>query len=148
MKVKDCMCHDVCYVKPDASIYDVTKIMSSNHIGCLPVCNDNCQVVGLVTDRDIALRCVACDKDAKQTPVSEIMTCNVCCCGIEDELYQAENKMAQNQIRRLPVTENGKVVGMLTIGDLAKYNSEIGSEIISATMENICKCGEDAKNAE
>jgi len=148
MKVKDCMCHDICYVKPNTSIYDVTKIMSSNHIGCLPVCDDNARVVGLVTDRDITLRCVACDKDAKQTPVSEIMSCNVCCCETEDELYQAETKMAQNQIRRLPVTENGKVVGILTLGDLAKYNEEIGSEIIASTFENICNCENNTKNAE
>ena len=148
MKVKDCMCRDVCYVKPYTSIYEVTKIMSNNHVGCLPVCNENCQVVGLVTDRDIALRCVACDKDTKQTPVSEIMTCNVCCCGIDDEIYTAQYKMAENQVRRLPVTENGKIVGILTIGDLTQYNNEIGKDEVTTTFENICSCHYNAKNAE
>jgi len=148
MKVKDCMCHDVCYVKPNTSIYEVTKIMSDNHVGCLPVCNDNCQVVGLVTDRDIALRTVACDKNAKQTPVSEIMTCNICCCEITDDIYDAQNKMSENQVRRLPVTENGKVVGILTLGDLAQYNKEIGQENVCTTIENICRCDGNIKNAE
>lgn len=148
MKVKDCMCHDICYVKPNTNIYEVTKIMSNNHIGCLPVCNENAQIVGLVTDRDIALRCIACDKDVKQTPVSEIMTNNVCCCGIEDDIYEAEKQMAKNQIRRLPVTNNGKVVGILTLGDLAKYNEEIGMENVSTTFEKICSCKGNSKNAE
>ena len=135
MKVKECMCTDVACVKPETTICDVAKLMLNKHVGCIPVCDNNKNVVGLVTDRDLTLRSLACEKDIKQTPVSEIMSCNVCCCETEDELYQAETKMAQNQIRRLPVTENGKVVGILTLGDLAKYNEEIGSEIIASTFE-------------
>ena len=53
MKVKDCMCHEVAYVNPDCSVEDCAKLMCNNHIGCIPVCNTEKQVVGLVTDRDI-----------------------------------------------------------------------------------------------
>ena len=79
MKVKDCMCHEVAYVNPDCSVEDCAKLMCHNHIGCVPVCNTEKQVVGLITDRDILLRTVGCGKDIKNTTVSDIMTCKVCC---------------------------------------------------------------------
>ena len=76
MKVKDCMCGEVCWVKPDTKVYEVAKIMNQNHIGCVPVCDDQNTLVGIITDRDIILRGVACDKDVKTTNASDIMTCN------------------------------------------------------------------------
>ena len=145
MKVKECMCNNVTFVKPDCSIKDCAKIMSNNHIGCVPVCDNTNKVVGLVTDRDIILRCVACDKETNNTPISDIMTTNVCCCNPETDVKEAEKIMSDNQIRRIPVVDNNKVVGMLTLGNLAsnKYVDENG---VYATLENICKC--DDKNAE
>ena len=74
MKVKDCMCTDVCCVKPETTIRDVAKLMSQNHIGSIPVCDTNNCLCGIVTDRDIILRSIACDKDVKTTPVSDIMS--------------------------------------------------------------------------
>ena len=73
MKVRECMCNNVTWVKPTDSVCNCAKLMSNNHIGCIPVCDDSQNVVGIVTDRDIILRGVACDKDAKNTPISEIM---------------------------------------------------------------------------
>lgn len=148
MKVKDCMCNDICCVKPDSKINEVAKLMSTNHIGCIPVCNENNSIVGIVTDRDIILRSIACDKDINTTPVSEIMTCNVCTCDTEEDIKNAENKMSKYQIRRLPVIENNKVVGILTIGDLAHNDIQIGREDICKTISNICNCEGKIKNAE
>lgn len=148
MKVSECMCDKVCFVKPDCKVGEVAKLMCQNHIGCIPVCDNNNSVVGIVTDRDIILRSIACDKDVKQTPVSEIMTCNVCTCGCNDEVYTAENKMAQNQIRRIPVIENDKLVGILTMGDLAHFNRQLGKEEVCTTIENICDCNGNIKNCE
>ena len=117
MKVKECMCNDVCCVKPETKIYEIAKLMSENHIGCIPVCDDNNSICGIVTDRDILLRCVACNKDSNKTPVSDIMTCNVCTCKENDELTNAESKMGENQIRRLPVCDdNNKVTFGLDFG--------------------------------
>ena len=70
MKVNECMCKDVCFVKPDCKVYDAARIMCENHIGCIPVCDNEKTVVGILTDRDIVLRTVACDKDVKSTNVS------------------------------------------------------------------------------
>lgn len=148
MKVKECMCNDVCCVKPETKIQEVAKLMSENHIGCIPVCDENQCICGIVTDRDVLLRCVACNKDTNQTPVSDIMSCNVCTCKEDDEITNAETKMGQNQIRRLPVCDDkNKVVGILTLGDLAQKDQEIGKQQVCSTLENICNCQEN-KNAE
>ncbi len=140
MKVKDCMCNDVCCVKPETNLKEVAKIMSQNHIGCLPVCDNNNSICGIVTDRDLVLRCIACDKDINSTPVSDIMSCNVCTCKETDDITNAQSKMGQKQIRRLPVCDNNnKIVGILTLGDLAKNDSEVGKEEVCITLEDICR---------
>jgi CBS domain-containing protein len=146
MKVRDCMCKDVCFVKPETTIYDIAKLMECNGIGCIPICDGNNSIVGLVTDRDLVLRTIACNKDAKTTPVSEIMTTNVCCCEAEEDINEAQTKMANNQIRRLPVLENNKVIGILTLGDLAHWDKKIGKEEVCTTIENICNCEGQVKN--
>ena len=149
MKAKDCMCNDVIYVKSNASIYDVAKIMNDNHVGCVPVCNDENSVCGIVTDRDIILRSIICCKDAKQTPISEIMSCNVCTCNEDDEMKTVEQKMSTNQIRRIPVCDSqNKIVGILTLGDLAKNSQKLGEENVCITLENICDTKSTSKNAE
>ena len=149
MKVKECMCQDVCCVKPETKVYEVAKLMSENHIGSIPVCDNNNCLCGIVTDRDIILRSIACDKDVKQTPISDIMTCNVCFCKEDDDMTNAQNKMANNQIRRLPVCDNNKnVIGILTLGDLAKIDKELGKQEVCITIENICECNGNKKNAE
>ena len=145
MKVKDCMCKEVVFVKPDCDTEECAKLMCHNHIGCIPVCDDSKKVVGLVTDRDILLRTIGCGKEIKHTPISDIMTCNVTCCTPDQEVKDAEKMMGTNQVRRIPVIENNKIVGILTLGDLAK-NKEINPEGIYATLEDICDC--DKKNAE
>ena len=145
MKVKDCMCNEVVFVKPDCDAEECARLMCENHIGCVPVCDDSNKVVGLVTDRDILLRTIGCGKEIKHTPISDIMTCNVTCCTPDQEVNDAEKMMGTNQVRRIPVMENNKIVGMLTLGDLAK-NKEVNTEGLCITLENICDC--DKKNAE
>ena len=100
MKVKDCMCGEVWSVKPETTIKEIAKIMEKNHIGCVPVCNNDNSLVGLITDRDIILRGIACDKDVNTTKASDIMTTNVCTCNQDDDIDDAQYKMAENQIRR------------------------------------------------
>lgn len=147
MKVKDCMCEDVCCVRPETKIQEVAKLMNQHHIGCVPVCDDNNCICGIVTDRDIILRCVACNKDTNQTLVSDIMTCNVTTCKQDDEMTNAQTKMEQKQIRRLPVCDsNNQVVGILTLGDLAHFDTKLGKQQVCTTFENICNCEGQIKN--
>ena len=142
MKVKDCMCSDVYCIQPNTSINEVAKMMGEKHIGCIPVCDENDAICGIVTDRDILLRAVANEKDTKNCPVSEIMTCNVFTCKAEDDMTNAQTQMKENQIRRLPVCDtNNKVIGILSLGDLAQNNMELGKQQVSDTLNGICDCG-------
>lgn len=145
MKVKDCMCHNIVYVEPECTVKDCAKLMSDKHIGCIPVCDCNQNIVGLITDRDIILRTVACDKSASNTKVSDIMTSKVCSCDLETDIDEAGKIMSDNQIRRLPVIDQNKVVGIITLGNLSS-NPKVDTKCVCETLENICNC--DRKNAE
>ena len=145
MKVKDCMCQEVYWCNPNSTVKDCVTMMNDNHVGCIPVCDDTKNVVGLVTDRDIVLRTIACNKDVNTTPISEIMTTKVWCCTPDTDVQEAENLMSQNQVRRIPVVDNNKIVGMLTLGDLAA-NENCCNQKLNDTMNNIFGC--DEKNAE
>lgn len=145
MKTKDCMCQNIVIAHPNTTIEDCCKMMGENHIGCVPVCDQENKIVGIVTDRDIVLRGIACQKDPKATKLSDIMTTKVCCCQAGDDVKKAEDLMKDNKVRRLPVIENNQVVGMLTIGDLA-CNDDISCECLGETLEDICQ--ENHQNAE
>lgn len=147
MKVKDCMCKDVTCVKKDTNISEVAKLMGEHHIGCVPVCDEDNNILGIVTDRDVILRSIACDKDVKTTPVEEVMTKNVCTCTQDQDITQAQQLMSDLQVRRLPVVENNQIIGILTLGDLVK-NRNISSDEVSDTLEHICCCSKAPKNAE
>lgn len=148
MKVQDCMCHNVYCAKPETKINEIAKIMSEQHIGCIPVCDENNCICGILTDRDIILRTIACNKDVKTTTASDIMSTNVCTCKQEDDMVNAENKMSSNQVRRLPVCDdNNRVIGILTLGDLAQNDIQLGKQEVCTTIENICDTNTN-KNAE
>ena len=145
MKVKDCMCNHVNCVKPETTVKDCARMMGENHIGCTPVCDNENKIVGIVTDRDILLRAVACDKNTCTTPISEIMTKNVFYCDCNASVEDAEKIMAKERVRRIPVVDNNKVIGILTLGDLA-VNEGVYQEDLCETIEEICGCND--KNAE
>ena len=107
--------------------------------------DDNKNVVGIITDRDITLRCVACGKDATSTPTSDIMTTSVCCCESNTDIQDATKLMSDMQVRRIPVLEKDRLVGILTLGDLAN-NKNVSAKEVSDTVENICKSGNNTKN--
>lgn len=147
MKVRDCMCTDIQYVSPETTVQDVAKLMQNKHIGCALVCNTNKNIVGIVTDRDLILRSLACEKDIKETPISEVMTTNIYKTTPEAELQDVVRIMCDSQVRRVPVVENGTLVGIVTLGDLANNNSINNQEAYEA-LDGICRCGENTRNAE
>lgn len=136
MRVKDCMCYNVVQATPDTTVTDVAKLMDENKVGCIPICREN-RIIGFVTDRDIITRGVACNKDCNTTKISDIMNVNVIKITPDTELDDAINVMAKNQIRRLPVIEDNKIIGLLTLGDLAQ-NVDVEPEEIGHTLECIC----------
>lgn len=145
MKVSRCMCENVCQVTPETNIKEVAKLMQENKVGCIPVCNDN-KICGIVTDRDLVLRGMACDKNINTTKVSDIMTCNPCTCSEDDDIEKAEDLMAENQIKRIPVCDrNNNIVGMLSIGNLFQNHQDLDEDELCYTLECICK--NSSKNA-
>lgn len=146
MKVKECMCKDVCCVKPETKIEEVVKLMNENQIGCVPVCDNNC-LCGILTDRDILLRTIACNKDIKETIASDIMSTKVCTCKAEDDMKIAQNEMSDYKIRRLPVCdEDNHVIGILTLGDLVQKDKELGRQEVCTTISNICDYNTNKNN--
>ena len=145
MKVKECMCSQVSCVKPETTLKDVAKMMQENHVGCIPVCDHKNSVVGLVTDRDLVLRGIACNKDTNTTPVSEIMTTNVYTVAPDAEVTEASKVMCDCQIKRVPVIENDTIVGIITLGDLAN-NQEVKGTQVYTTVEGICRSGDNTTN--
>lgn len=135
MRVKDCMCHEVVQATPETNLYEIAKLMDTNHVGCIPVCKNE-KVVGFVTDRDIVTRCVASNKDYNSTKVSDIMNINVIKTTPDTEIGHAIEVMTKNQIRRLPVIENDKIVGILAISDLT---NAVDCREVGHTMECICE---------
>lgn len=139
MKVKEVMSSKIISVTPEESTSVAARLLSRHNIGALPVCSKDGRLRGMVTDRDIVLRCVAADEDPTGVKISEIMTRRVISVGAEDRLETATDLMAREQIRRLPVESNGKVVGMLSLCDLAKipnYSTEF-SEALCEISSNL-----------
>jgi CBS domain-containing protein len=119
MKLKDIMSTEVEIVRPDASIQEAAEKMRSLDIGALPV-GDGRRLSGMITDRDITVRCTAMGLDPKTTPVSDCLSSELVY-GFEDQdLEDAQALMGQKQIRRLPVlSRNKEVVGIVALADLA-----------------------------
>lgn len=131
MKIKDIMSNHVAYLNPDANLVEAAQLMQKHDVGVLPVCQGE-NVVGIVTDRDIVVRNIAHGKDPQSTPVKQVMTSDVRMISPEMELEQAAEIMADHQIRRLPVVEHNRIVGMVSLGDLAtqaKYDVELANTL-------------------
>jgi len=116
MKVKDIMTKDVVCMRETDSVKKAAELMSMYDVGSIPVCFNN-KVVGVVTDRDIALRGVAGGHDGN---VGQIMSTEVEIGFPEMDVHDAARIMSQKQIRRLPIEENDALVGILALGDLTE----------------------------
>ena len=139
MEIKDLMNPSVVTIEPTASAALAARMLSRHNVGALPVCGEDRRLRGMVTDRDIVLRCVAAEEDPAQTLVRDIMSRNCAVVSPEDDPREASRMMAAAQVRRLPVTEEGKVVGMVSLGDLAlsqAYDME-ASKALADISDNI-----------
>lgn len=118
------MCDCVETVRVRASVKEAAGRMRAFDVGALPVC-DQGNLVGIITDRDIAVRAVAAGKDAASTSVNDVMSQDVICCRPDQDVEIAARVMQVNQIRRLPVLdEMGQLCGIISLGDLARISPE------------------------
>lgn len=139
MEVRDLMNPSVVSIEPTSSAALAARLISRHNVGALPVCSGDKRLRGVVTDRDIVLRCVAAEEDPAQTMVRDIMTRNCATVAPGDDCREASRVMSVQQVRRLPVVEDGKVVGMISLGDLARshrYDME-AAQALSEISENV-----------
>ena len=115
MQVRDLMNPSVVSITPSESASLAARLLSRHNVGSLPVCGEDGGLRGIVTDRDIILRCVAAEEDPLKTQVKDIMTRNCAVVSPDDDAREATRLMAAKQVRRLP-----EVVGMVSLGDLAQ----------------------------
>ena len=118
MKLKDLMTKQVLTVHPEEQVEVAARIVARNNIGSIPVCDANGKLCGLVTDRDLVVRCMAAEGMAKMK-VRDVMTGNVITAVPDMDAAMAAHLMGRKQIRRLPVMEAGKLCGVISLGDLA-----------------------------
>lgn len=141
MKVQDIMSDRIVTVGQLEPIAAAARLMRRHNLGALPVCDDTGRLRGVITDRDIVTRCVAGDLDPDGTAIREIMSRGVTTCRPDDDADDALRIMSAGQIRRLPVVGGGRVVGMLSLADLARrdnYSME-AAEALSEITSNIVR---------
>ncbi|WP_167263580.1 CBS domain-containing protein [Alkalibacillus almallahensis] len=133
--IKNLMSSNIVSVTSDQTVQEAASLMEQNDIGAIPVI-ENGQLRGIVTDRDITLRATAKNQQGN-CPIGQCMSDQIVSADASMDVHEAAQMMAQNQIRRLPVTENGQSVGMLSIGDLAQqniYQNEAGDALSNISI--------------
>ena len=118
MKVKDIMTKDVACVGSEDTVEQAARLMKQYHVGSIPVCRQK-QVVGIVTDRDITLRSIADKQASTDRKVSEVMSGDPVLGNPEMDVHEAAKLMSDRQIRRLPIVEQNKLVGIVALGDIS-----------------------------
>ena len=122
MKVRELMSKPVIRIHADEPVSVAARTLTHYNIGALPVCGRDGKICGMLTDRDIVTRCLAADRSLEQTRVADVMTSQVQWVEADADVTLAAHIMGSKQVRRLPVVENDRLCGMLSLGDLA--NSE------------------------
>ncbi len=111
--------HKIASIGPEESVFDAMQLMAANNIGALLVMRDD-KLVGILTERDFSRKSYLLDKPVKDTLVKEIMTRQVAYVGLNDTNEDCMALITEMRVRHLPVVDEGKVIGVLSIGDLVK----------------------------
>ncbi len=117
MKVREIMTKDIASLKSDDTVERAAQLMKQYDCGCIPVCTKD-KVIGLVTDRDITIRCTASGQNCHQS-VGDIMTKDLVVGSPEMDVQDAARLMSDRQIRRLPIVEDNSLVGIVALGDIS-----------------------------
>jgi len=123
MKVRELMTKDPATVDSGATLGEVAMLMKQRDCGSIPVVEGG-RLIGIVTDRDIVIRAVAAGKDPKTLRVNEVMSADPVTVGPNEDIKQAEKVMADRQIRRLPVVDDGALVGIVVTAQIARTENE------------------------
>ena len=113
------MVKDIVTLDKDVSVHDAARMMNEHRIGCL-VALDNGEIVGILTERDLLERVLEACRNPKETKVSEIMTRNVIVGDPDMQLAEATRLMFENKVKKLPIVEDNRLVGLITLTDIAR----------------------------
>jgi CBS domain-containing protein len=134
MKVREAMTPNPTCVRPNDSVQVAAQEMKLHNVGVLPVCDDGI-LFGIITDRDIAVECVATGNNPIDCLVKDYMTASPITIGPESDVEEAYSLMGREQVRRLCVMEGGKLIGILSLGDLAVQ--ALDAQQLSRTLARI-----------
>jgi CBS domain-containing protein len=121
--IKEVMTRDVRACAPNATVADAAKVMAQEDVGPVPIVEDG-RLVGIVTDRDIVVRVVAEGRDPKATTVREIASTELVTVSPDDDLDEALHLLAERQVRRLPVVDGDRLVGIVAQADIARLGKD------------------------
>ena len=143
MKLREIMTKEVVRIHPEESAAVAARALQRYNIGALPVCGGDGKLCGLVTDRDLVTRCLAAERNPQYTRVRDIMTTGVVTAPPDMDAAAAASMMGRAQIRRLPVLENGRLCGMISLADLAVCpETEIGAgDALAEISSNLSQMG-------
>jgi len=123
MKVSDIMTKRIVTVDKDEPVIAAARLLKRHNIGALPVTDSEMRLRGIITDRDIVLRCLAAEADPRNMRISEIMSRGIITVSPDDRVDNAVISMSTDQVRRLPVVEDGRVMGIVSLCDMARNQS-------------------------
>ena len=142
MTVKDLMIRDVVYCAPEDNLATVAELLWTTDCGALPVVDAKKKLIGMITDRDVSIaqgtrNCRASDLMARDVATSPAVSCS-----LHDTCQEVMHLMRQHQVRRVPVVENGELIGMLSLNDLVLHANKFGPityDDVVSTMKAICQ---------
>ncbi len=134
MKLRDIMTTDFCCANPSDSLNKLAAEMKRHNVGIMPVCEQG-NLVGVITDRDIVIECVAGGTDPSECKAGSFMTKDLVLGNPEMDVVEAARLMGREQVKRLPVVERGRLVGMVALGDLAIHCND--DKLVADTLRHI-----------
>ena len=152
MVVKELMSTNVCFVKENGLVCDATALMRQYDIGFVPVCSKGGELLGVVTDRDLVTKTHHAEGSdmiysIADVPITDIMTTDVATLSPDMDIHQAALVFSQKKLHRLPVLQGNRLIGILSVSDLAKkriYLAEVGDIIGAITMDKYAKIVENS----
>lgn len=141
MRISEIMTREPELIDPNSSIRDAAMRMKNEDIGALPI-GENDRLIGMVTDRDIAIRAVAEDRNPSSTTVRDVMSQKIYYCFEDDDVEDAARCMAENQVRRLPILNRDKrLTGIVSLADIA----QTGEECEKTALEGVSEPSSEAR---
>ena len=139
MKLRQIMTDSVIPIDPEETVDVAARTLAHYNIGALPVCSADGKLRGILTDRDLVTRCLAANRLPENTKVKDIMTRQVISAQPDMDVGVAAHLMGRQQVRRLPITENGKLCGMVSLGDMACREDSVmdAADVLAEVSSNI-----------